>query len=184
MIQELIEQIDFNGVAVNVISCVEEEEIAELVYEQNKEAIYKESNIKTKGDYIAGLYDDEDVLNEVAKYCASARDLYDRTMDAYFRCDLKLANQALRKVDELRKDGLNLEERLIQRLPQVVRNVADKKGDAERMVIALKSYMYLRSIIWNLAQTGKSCSTIAEVAINRFLEQSSEICSFEKLPAS
>ena len=71
MIQELIEQIDFNGVAVNVISCVEEEEIAELVYEQNKEAIYKESNIKTKGDYIAGLYDDEDVLNDASGYVES-----------------------------------------------------------------------------------------------------------------
>ena len=38
---------------------------------------------------------DEETVEEIARFCTLARDLYDKTMEAFFRGDLKVADQAL-----------------------------------------------------------------------------------------
>lgn len=118
---------------------------------------------------------DEETVEGMASLCTLARGLYDKTMDAFFKGDLKVAEQALHLVEGIRKDGLVLEDKLMQALPHVVGGTAEGK-----VRIILKRYACLRSIIWNIVQTGKSCSTIAEITVSRFLEQPSEICRFEQ----
>ena len=75
-----------------------------------------------------------------------------------------------------------LEDKLTQALPHVVGRASEGKAITKNLFPIIKSYACLRSIIWNIAQTGKSCSTIAEITVSRFLEQPSEICRFEQTP--
>ncbi len=83
-------------------------------------------------------------------------------MKAFSKLDIGLANKSI-------EDGKLAQNRN--------RRVSDKIVDeVHNRNVALG----LRSIAWNLTEAARYCQMIAEVTINRYLEEPSELCSFKK----
>ena len=97
--------------------------------------------------------------------------IYDKTINAFFSLDLRLANGMAQTVEEI---GNKVDE-----LTEKVFTTIQKRSRGEDGT-NLPYYLALRAIIWQLGGIAKYCSTICEITINRYLEQPSEICTFEK----
>ncbi len=102
------------------------------------------------------------VLREIAEMSTAVLQISDNTMKAFSKLDIGLANKSI-------EDGKLAQNRN--------RRVSDKIVDeVHNRNVALG----LRSIAWNLTEAARYCQMIAEVTINRYLEEPSELCSFKK----
>jgi phosphate uptake regulator len=105
----------------------------------------------------------ETILNDVAKFSAQVSEISEHSLKAFLTGEIKLANEALEKVETTEND----ERKLTQRVLTYVKDVTVAAS--------------LRIIVWNLGQIAKYCRIIGEVTINRIMEKPSEICQY--LPA-
>lgn len=102
------------------------------------------------------------VLEEIGDMHKAIRLISENTMKAFTKLDVELANKSVE--DGARAQGRNkkISEKIVDDISN--RNVA----------------LAFRSIAWNLTEIARYCQMIAEVTINRYLEEPSEICSFKK----
>lgn len=99
---------------------------------------------------------------EIKQYSLQVKKLSDNSMNAFADLDLMAANRVIAMADDVRDREYVLADHIIG-------GVSDRK----RAVA-------LRVILRNLSEISRYADMIAEVAINRFLEKSSDICVIEK----
>lgn len=115
----------------------------------------------------------EEILSATYELFNLVEDIYSKAVRSFFQLDLKLANEAAQKVDNVSIVVDNLTEKIfttIQRCSEDISKCASPN---------LNYYLSLRTIIWTLGQIADYCSTICEITINRYLEEPSDICKFE-----
>jgi len=98
------------------------------------------------------------VIDAVSKFGADTLAVSNGAMDSFSMMDVELANRTIgrsKQIEDAEKELTEL----------VVSSVQDRK-------LALA----LRGIIWNLLQIARSAQLIAEVAINRYLENNTDFC--------
>jgi phosphate uptake regulator len=108
------------------------------------------------------IVDYESVIDEVCKFGVEATAISKGGMDSLSSSDVELANEIVarsKRAENMEKDVIEL----------VVSSVQERK-------LALA----LRGIVWNLAEITRSAQTVAEVAMNRYLESNSDLCQFWK----
>jgi phosphate uptake regulator len=104
----------------------------------------------------------ESAIDEVCKFGIETLSISKGGMDSMSMLDVELANQTIARsklAEEKEKDLTGL----------VVSSVQDRK-------LALA----LRGIVWNLAEISRSAQMVAEVAMNRYLENNTDVCQFWK----
>jgi len=102
------------------------------------------------------------VIDEICKSGSEALIISKGAMDSLNTLDINLANQIIEKSSQFEKLERDLTD-------QVLSSVQNRKVT-----------MALRSILWNLVQISRSAKMISEVAINRYLESNTDVCSFWK----
>ncbi len=103
------------------------------------------------------------VLQEIAQMSKAVRSISENTMRAFTKLDVVLANESIEDGGRARARNRKISEKIVDEV--LNRNVA----------------LAFRSITWNLTEAARYCQMIAEVTINRYLEEPSELCSFKKL---
>lgn len=114
---------------------------------------------------------DPKIVQQISEFFESIRNIYDLTMQAFFAGNMALANKAI----ELSKNAENEESKLTEGIFNEI-----KEAERKKINLDIASLMALRVIVWNLGQIVTHCSTIAEITINRALEEPTEICKWEK----
>jgi len=102
------------------------------------------------------------VLDEIAQMSKAVRIISENTMKAFTKLDVGLANKSIEDGTRVRGRNRKISEAIVDEISN--RNVA----------------LALRSIAWNFTETARYCQMIAEVTINRYLEEPSELCNFIK----
>lgn len=103
------------------------------------------------------------VLDEIAEMQNEVRVISENTMKAFTKLDVNLANKSIEEGTRAQSRNRRISDKIVDDISN--RNVA----------------LAFRSIAWNLTETARYCQMIAEVTINRYLEEPSEICDFKKL---
>ena len=102
------------------------------------------------------------VIDEVCKFGVETLAISNGAMDSFSMMDVELANRTVgrsKRIEELEKELTEV----------VVSTVQDRK-------LALA----LRGVVWNLAQISRSAQMVSEVAMNRYLENNTDVCQFWK----
>jgi phosphate uptake regulator len=102
------------------------------------------------------------VLDETSEMSKAVKLISENTMKAFVKLDVDLANKSI-------EDGIRIQARNRKISEKIVDDVSNRN-------VALA----FRSIAWNLIETARYCQMIAEVTINRYLEEPSDLCSFER----
>jgi phosphate uptake regulator len=102
------------------------------------------------------------VLEEIVEMNRAVRLISENTMKAFVKLDVDLANKSI-------EDGVRTQTRNRKISEKIVDDVSNRN-------VALA----LRSVAWNLTETARYCQMIAEVTINRYLEEPSDLCNFKK----
>jgi phosphate uptake regulator len=102
------------------------------------------------------------VIDEVCKFGLETLAIANGAMDSFTMMDAELANRTI-----VRSKQHEEVEKILTDL--VLTSVQDKK-----VAVAL------RSIVWNMLQISRSGQLISEVAINRYLEDNTDLCQFWK----
>ncbi len=103
----------------------------------------------------------DEIVKSIKKMSSSVQRISNDAMEAFFNSDARKANTVIEEAktfDEFEKD-------LVEKILAQVEDV--------RVAISL------RSIVRNLLQIAEYCDMIAEVTMNRTMEQSNEICKLE-----
>ena len=98
------------------------------------------------------------IVNEICKSGTDALEICNGAMDSLFMLDIDLANRIITKCDRFEKIERDLTE-------QVVSSVQNRK-----------TAVALRGVVWNLMEISRSAKMVCEVAINRYLENNTEVC--------
>ena len=104
---------------------------------------------------------DDRMMKRLSKLGDLVQTIFEETVKSLFTRDIKLANEAL----ETAKQAAEEERELTS---EIMEGSSDAKMAAS-----------LRSIIWSLGQIARYCDIIAEITVNRFLRQSSDILTIE-----
>ena len=133
-------------------------------------------SLEEMADYAESLAADVGTLIKMAdggpddKTVADLTDLTDKVlkikdmaMDSLFDNNINLANQAIEEAKEVERRDEEAGRRILERGSQVATAVT------------------LRSMYWSLRQIARYCDTVAEIAINRVLEASSEVVQLESM---
>jgi len=112
------------------------------------------------------------LLEGIFQLFETVKEIYDKTIKAFFSIDVKLANEMAQKVDEIHKQV----ERITEKIFMLSKKEISKENNLENRV-----YLITRPILWKLGEIAEYCSTLCEITINRFLEEPSELCKFEKI---
>jgi len=102
------------------------------------------------------------VLEQITDMHKAIRMISDNTMKAFTKLDVELANKSI-------EDGARAQTRNKKISEKIVDDISNRN-------VALA----FRSIAWNLTEIARYCQMIAEVTINRYLEEPSELCNFKK----
>jgi len=100
------------------------------------------------------------VLDEISEMNKAVKLISENTMKAFVKLDVDLANKSIEDCMRTQTRNRKISEKIVDDVSN--RNVA----------------LAFRSIAWNLTETARYCQMIAEVTINRYLEEPSELCSF------
>ena len=101
------------------------------------------------------------LLDEISEMNRAVKLISENTMKSFVKLDVDLANKSI-------EDGIRTQTRN--------RKISDKiVDDVSNRNVALA----FRSIAWNLTGTARYFQMIAEVTINRYLEESTDLCSFK-----
>jgi len=122
-----------------------------------------ESNAKE----VIGIREEEydkhkSVIEEIADMNKAVKAISESTMKAFVKLDVDLANKSI-------EDGVRTQTRNRKISEKIVDEVSNRN-------VALA----FRSIAWNLTETARYCQMIAEVTINRYLEEPSGLCDFKR----
>jgi phosphate uptake regulator len=101
------------------------------------------------------------VIKEIAEMSKEVQQTSENTMKAFTKLDVELANKSIEESGRAQNRNRRISERIADDVAN--RNVA----------------LALRSIAWNLTEIARYCQMIAEVTINRYLEEPSKLCSFK-----
>lgn len=85
----------------------------------------------------------------------------DHTMQAFFTLDVRMANDVIENVEKLEEEREKLTEMIL----------TEEKN--------VRAAVSLRHLVGSLGQIAKYCVMIAEITINRIMEESNEICRLE-----
>lgn len=121
------------------------------------------------------LRDDEvppKLLNDIRIFSDIIHNLGDKTFKAFFNFDAKVANEAIEAVELLDMEQKKVETRLVNYFSGRNRNTRFNNP------YACRSASY---IIWCLAQIATYYKTVAEIIINRVLEEPNKFCESEEL---
>ncbi|HUK27314.1 MAG TPA: phosphate uptake regulator PhoU [Candidatus Acidoferrales bacterium] len=102
------------------------------------------------------------VIDEICKFGVETLSVSNGSMDSFTMLDLELANRMVDRSKHVEDTEKNLNE-------LIVSGVQDRK-----LAVALKG------IVWNLAQIARASQMVSEVAMNRYLENNTDICQFWK----
>ena len=102
------------------------------------------------------------VIEEIADMNKAVKAISESTMKAFVKLDVDLANRSI-------EDGVRTQTRNRKISEKIVDEVSNRN-------VALA----FRSIAWNLTETARYCQMIAEVTINRYLEEPSGLCDFKR----
>jgi len=102
------------------------------------------------------------VIDEICKLGVDGLAVSNGAMDSFSMMDLSLANRTIERSEEIQGKEKEL-------TTLVVSSVQNGK-------VAVS----LRGVIWNLLQISRSAQLISEVAINRYLEDETDLCQFWK----
>ena len=106
---------------------------------------------------------DPRLVKSVLDFSEKARRLIEDSFNALMKGDLKKSNECIERVHE--SEALE----------------RDLTADVMRTVKEVNVAVGLRSIIWDVGQMAKYSEAIAEVAVNRYMEVSSDFCLWEKV---
>ena len=101
-------------------------------------------------------------IDEICKFGVETLAVSNGSMDSFTMLDLELANKTVDRSKHVEDTEKNLNE-------LIVSSVQDRK-----LAVALKG------IVWNLAQIARASQMVSEVAMNRYLENNTDICQFWK----
>ncbi len=104
-----------------------------------------------------------EIADGILHYSQLIAELSEKTMKALFGMDIKLANEVIEGGNTLALEERNLTE-------QILTTGQD-----------LKTAVGLREVVSNLRQMAEYCNTIAELTMNRILEDSNEYSRLEKI---
>ena len=102
------------------------------------------------------------IIDEVCKFGVETLAVSNGSMDSFTMLDVELANRMIGRSKQVEEREKALNE-------LVVSTVQDRK-----LAVALKG------IVWNLAQIARASQMVSEVAMNRYLENNTDICQFWK----
>jgi phosphate uptake regulator len=105
----------------------------------------------------------ETILNDIAKFSAQIIKISEHSFEAFLTGEMKLANEAVEKVETAENDERKLTQKVLTHV--------------EDVTVAAS----LRIMIRNLGQIAKYCRILGEVTINRIMEKPSEICQYVPL---
>ncbi|MFQ5712008.1 MAG: PhoU domain-containing protein [Candidatus Geothermarchaeales archaeon] len=108
------------------------------------------------------LLQNRDVLTDLKAMTDRVKKILDDSMRALFTLDLKLANNVIQEVGEIRFEVKSLDREIFKRISE-----------------ALPASI-LKTVLSNLVQFAEHLDTIAEITINRALEAPSEICEWKE----
>ncbi len=108
----------------------------------------------------------KEIADGILHYSQLITELSEKTMNALFGLDIKLANEVIEGGNALAMEERDLTEQIL-RVDQDV-----------------KISVGLREVVSNLRQMAEYCNTIAELTINRILEDSNEYSRLEKIQPS
>lgn len=114
---------------------------------------------------------EDGTIDRIYSYGQEVQKVYDATMRAFFALDARQANRSIEIVEELEKRHQELLAYLLSK--------AIERAKGQHLEEELNLLVAQRAIAWDLHQIARFCSTIAEVTINRTLEQPSRICRME-----
>ena len=98
------------------------------------------------------------IIDEVCKFGVETLAVSNGSMDSFTMLDVELANRMIGRSKQVEEREKALNE-------LVVSTVQDRK-----LAVALKG------IVWNLAQIARASQMVSEVAMNRYLENNTDIC--------
>ena len=116
------------------------------------------------------LAPDKEITEDANQLSDHIREIYDRTIKAFFASDIKLANAVAGMIEEVEMEVETLTEKIFSKL----------QAGSSPAKASLNAYLAMRAIITDLGQISQACLTIAEVTINRHLETQSEFHHLEK----
>lgn len=120
---------------------------------------------------------DKEMLNGVASLFKSVRAVLDQTMQAFFTRELQLSNTAIESIAKVEQEESKYIETIFERIQGLS---TMRKGDAT-LAAKIAAYLAFRAIFFSLGQIARYCGTIAEITINRHLEEPGDVCKFEKV---
>ncbi len=111
---------------------------------------------------------------EIVELGKKVQHVYENAVKSFFSRDVSLANAAIEEMEEVEGLEKGFTQHLFKQIqsPQLV-------GKGRRIAAEILAH----TIIWDLAHIARHCGTIAEISINRYLEQGSEVCQFEEAKA-
>ncbi|MCP8317386.1 MAG: AbrB/MazE/SpoVT family DNA-binding domain-containing protein [archaeon] len=108
-----------------------------------------------------GCKPSNEIIKSIKKMSSSVQRISNEAIEAFFSRDARRANSVIEEVDTFDEFEKDLVEKILA-------HVED-----------LRAAISLRSIVRSLAQIAKYCNMIAEITINRAMEQVNEICKLE-----
>ncbi len=106
---------------------------------------------------------DQKLARGILGFGERARLLIEDSFNALMKSDLKKSNECIERVHESE---------------QIERSLT---ADVMRSVKEVNVAVGLRAIIWDVGQMAKYSEAIAEVAVNRYMEEQSDFCIWEKV---
>jgi phosphate uptake regulator len=108
-----------------------------------------------------GYKPSDEIIKSIKKMSSSVQRMSNEVIEAFFGRDARKANSVIEEVDTFDQLETDLVEKIL--------------AHVEDLRVAIS----LRSIVRNLVQIAKYCNMIAEITINRAMEQANEISKFE-----
>jgi phosphate uptake regulator len=112
------------------------------------------------------------LLEEIREYNEVIKGISDKIFRAFFTKDMALANDVIETVEVSVKGEKRLTEKIAGNFAEM-----RKRGVSDPCLVCLN----LSQIVGNLIQISTYYKTIAEVTINRILEEPTKICSFKSV---
>jgi phosphate uptake regulator len=122
----------------------------------------------------------ESIANQILSISDENHNQYSAMIDEVCRCGMETLNVSKDSMDSFQGLDIELANSVIGRSKQVEENEKELTDRVISTVQDRKIAMALRAILWNLAAVSRSAQMISEVAMNRYLESSTEACQFWK----
>lgn len=103
-----------------------------------------------------------DILKEIEAFKDKIKEILDNSMEALFSLDVNVANTVIKKGEEVKSQAKTIDKKIFERV-------------SDPLLASI-----LKLIITNLLQITKHLGSIAEITINRNLEEPSKLCEWKE----